>query len=139
MEQKNSQVIEKAIRRLSQTKHTTMIEGLKGLLDDAVSFIFEQHEVDGRRSHLETGDTYGWAVGYNSQLLDMKITQGPNPSESFSVEDFLKQMMAQTTGYVGVIMAGMDPEHWFKLPYEVEYQNLTKEMIAAEYYRFFQE
>lgn len=136
---KNSKVIKDAFARLSQTKHDRMIEGLKGLLDDAVSFILEQHEVDGRRSHLETGDTYGWAVGYNGQLLDMKVTQGPNPSESFSVEESLSEMMIQTTGYVGIIMAGMDPAHWFIVDYEREYQNLTKDMIAAEYYRFFQE
>lgn len=136
---KNSKVIKDAFARLSQTKHDRMIEGLKGLLDDAVSFILEQHEVDGRRSHLETGDTYGWAVGYNGQLLDMKVTQGPNPSESFSVEESLSEMMIQTTGYVGIIMAGMDPAHWFVVDYEREYQNLTKDMIAAEYYRFFQE
>lgn len=139
MERKNSRVIEKAISRLSRSKHNRMIEGLKGLLDDAVSFIFEQHEVDGKRSHLETGDTYGWAVGYNGQLLDRKVTQGPNPSESFSVEESLSEMMIQTTGYVGIIMAGMDPAHWFVVDYEREYQNLTKDMIAAEYYRFFQE
>lgn len=136
---KNGKVIKDAFARLSQTKHDRMIEGLKGLLDDAVSFILEQHEVDGRRSHLETGDTYGWALGYDGQLVDIKITQGPNPSESFSVEENLRQMMIQTTGYVGIIMAGMDPAHWFKLPYEEDYQNLTKDMIAAEYYRFFQE
>lgn len=138
MVQKNNRVVEKAISRLSRSKHNRLIEGLKGLLEDAVFFILEQHEVDGRRAHLETGDTYGWAVGHNGQLVDMKITVGPNPSTSFSVEDALQGMIRHTTGYVGIIMAGMDPEKWFILDYEIAYQEITKDMIAAEFYRFFQ-
>lgn len=134
----NENIIEKAFARLESDKHNRMIEGLRGLLDDAILFIFEQHEVDGRTKHKETGDTYGWAIGYNGEIIDLKITnEGVNPSDHFSVQDELNEMIGSTKGYTGIIMAGMDPAHWFVMPYEVEYQELAKDMIAAEFERFF--
>ena len=138
MKTKNKQVINDAFVKFNLYKHRRMIEGLRGLLDDAVRYIFELHEIDGHTAHLETGDTYGWAIGWNGMLIDKKITTGENPSDSFSVSEQLDALIPGTKGYVGIIMAGMDPSHWFWFKHEEKYQEEAKDMIAAEIYRFFQ-
>ena len=138
MKTKNDKVINDAFVKMNLYKHRRAIEGLRGLLDDAVRYIFELHEIDGHEAHLDTGDTYGWAIGWNGMLIDMKITTGENPSDSFSVEDALKAMIPQTEAYTGIIMAGMSPSHWFWFKHEEKYQEEAKDMIMAEIFRFFQ-
>ena len=135
---KNNKTIRTAFERLAKSKHERMIEGLRGILDDAVLFIFEQHLIDGHENHRKTGDSYGWAIGYNGQIVDIKIT---NEGEEIgmSVQEELNVMIEDTTGYTGIIMAGMVPERWFVWEYEEEYQDMAKDMIAAEFFRFFQE
>ena len=135
---KNNKTIKNAFKWLATSKHERMIEGLKGILNEAIILIFEQHEVDGHENHLETGDTYGWALGYNGQILDIEINSS-GPSLDYSIQEELNVMIADTTGYTGIIMAGMSPAHWFVWKYEEQYQDMAKDMIAAEFFRFFQE
>ena len=139
MKTKNDKVINDAFTKMNLFKHRRAIEGLRGLLDDAVQYIFELHDIDGHTAHLDTGDTYGWAIGWNGMLIDMKITTGDNPGD-FSVEDALRAMIPETMGegYVGIIMAGMNPERWFFFEHEERYQEAAKDMIVAEFFRFFQ-
>ncbi len=134
---RNDKTIMKAFNGLQHNKHNHLIAGMKGLLQDAVMFIYEQHRVDGHMNHLEYGDTYGWALYYNGQMIDKKINSGPEVSD-FSVSDELDSRIAASKGYVGVIMAGMNPEVVFKDEFEIPYMELTADMIAAEYLRFFQ-
>lgn len=138
MKTKNQKVINDAFVKFNLHKHRRMIEGLRGLLDDAVLFIFELHQIDGHTAHLETGDTYGWAIGWNGILIDKKITTGDSPSDNFSVSEQLDALIPQTKGYVGIVMAGMDPSHWFWFEHEEKYQEEAKDMIMAEIFRFFQ-
>ena len=133
---KNDAVITNAFVRLASKKHMLMTDALKGLLDDTVMFIFEQHMADGHPNHLEYGDTYGWALYYKGILVEMKVNRGPEISE-FSVSEELTNKIKATPGYVGVIMAGMDPEEAFWLVHEEKYLETAKDMIAAEYHRFF--
>lgn len=134
---RNDKTIMKAFNGLLHNKHNHLIAGMKGLLQDAVMFIYEQHRVDGHMNHLESGDTYGWALYYNGQMIDKKINSGPEVSD-FSVSDELDSRIAASKGYVGVIMAGMNPEVVFWEKHEIPYMELTADMIAAEYFRFFQ-
>ena len=138
MKTKNDKVINDAFVKMNLYKHRRAIEGLRGLLDDAVRYIFELHEVDGHTSHLDTGDTYGWAIAWNGILIDMKITKGDNPSDDFSVLRELASMIPGTDHYTGIIMAGMSPEKMFTFEYEEQYQEEAANMIAAEFFRFFQ-
>lgn len=134
---RNDKTIMKAFNGLQHNKHNHLIAGMKGLLQDAVMFIYEQHRVDGHMNHLEYGDTYGWALYYNGQMIDKKINSGPEVSD-FSVSDELDSRIAASKGYVGVIMAGMNPAAFFWEKHEIPYMELTADMIAAEYLRFFQ-
>ena len=134
---RNNKTIMKAFNGLRHNKHNHLVAGLKGLLQDAVMFIYEQHRIDGHMNHLEYGDTYGWALYHNGQMIDKKINTGPYISD-FSVSDELESRIAASKGYVGIVMAGMNPAAFFWEKHEIPYMELTADMIAAEYLRFFQ-
>ena len=134
---RNNKTIKKAFAGLQHNKHNHLVAGLKGLLQDAVMLIYEQHRIDGHLNHLEYGDTYGWALYYNGQLIEKKINTGSRISD-FSVSDELESRIAASKGYVGVVMAGMVPGVFFWTEHEEKYLELTADIIATEYLRFFQ-
>lgn len=138
MRSKNEQTIRRAFSDFAIDKHKRVLEGLEGLMRDAVMFIYEQHRVDGHENHLEYGDTFGWAIYYNGQLLKKKVNTGTQISD-FSVSDELEARLANSKGYVGIVMAGMDPKTIFWYSHEEKYFEVAKDMIMAEFDRFFTE
>lgn len=138
MRSKNEQTIRRAFSDFAIDKHKRVLEGLEGLMRDAVMFIYEQHRVDGHENHLEYGDTFGWAIYYNGQLLKKKVNTGMEISD-FSVSDELESRLANSKGYVGIVMAGMDPKTIFWYSHEEKYFEVAKDMIMAEFDRFFTE
>jgi hypothetical protein len=138
MRSKNEQTIRRAFSDFALYKHMRVLEGLEGLMRDAVMFIYEQHRVDGHENHLEYGDTFGWAIYYNGQLLKKKVNTGMEISD-FSVSDELEARLANSKGYVGIVMAGMDPKTIFWYSHEEKYFEVAKDMIMAEFDRFFTE
>ena len=133
---RNESTIMKAFTGFQNNERQFMIAGMRGLLEDAVMYIYEQHRVDGHENHLEYGDTYGWALYDRGQLIDMRINIGPEVSE-FSVTDELREKIQNYDGFVGVIMAGMDPSAFFWQKWEKPYMENAMDMIQAEYTRFF--
>ena len=97
MRSKNEQTIRRAFSDFAIDKHKRVLEGLEGLMRDAVLFIYEQHRVDGHENHLEYGDTFGWAIYYNGQLLKKKVNTGTQISD-FSVSDELEARLANSNG-----------------------------------------
>lgn len=138
MRSKNEQTIRRAFSDFAIDKHKRVLEGLEGLMRDAVMFIYEQHRVDGHENHLEYGDTFGWAIYYNGQLLKKNVNTGTQISD-FSVSDELEARLANSKGYVGIVMAGMDPKTIFWYSHEEKYFEVAKDMIMAEFDRFFTE
>lgn len=138
MRSKNEQTIRRAFSDFAIDKHKRVLEGLEGLMRDAVMFIYEQHRVDGHENHLEYGDTFGWAIYHNGQLLKKKVNTGTQISD-FSVSDELEARLANSKGYVGIVMAGMDPKTIFWYSHEEKYFEVAKDMIMAEFDRFFTE
>lgn len=139
MKAKNDKVIKDAFARFAKTKHNTAIHGLRGLLDAAVTFALELHRERGLPSHLEAGDSYGWAIGYMGNVIETKITLGTNYAEGASVEETLIGMAASQSanGYVGIVMAGMEPAHFYKVTHEEEILYSTINMAAGDFDRYF--
>lgn len=133
---RNESTIKKAFTGFIHNKHQLLVSGMRNMLQDAVMFIYEEHMLEGHENHLEYGDTYGWALYYNGKMIDKKINTGPEISD-FSVSDELSSRISAYPGYVGVIMAGMDPKAFFIERYEEEYLHNAAAMLAAEYIRHF--
>jgi hypothetical protein len=100
----------------------------------------QRHREKDLGSHLETGDSYGWALGYQGQCVAIKVTTGKNYSED-SVYDTLKaEIIKHSTSvnrYVGIVMAGMDPPQFYKLEHEEEILADTMNMVAGDFDRYF--
>lgn len=138
---RNEATIDKAFKGLIHNKHQHLISGLKGLLDDSVNYALNMHKEKNLHNHLATGDSYGWAIGYNGKCLDVKVTIGKNYAEQgASVSETLSSLASNHSkgqGYIGIVMAGMEPSSFYKLEYEEEILYNTVEMVAAELERYF--
>ena len=137
---KNDRTIVNAFKRLATTEYLTAMGGMKALLDSAVVFALQRHEEEGLPHHLETGDSYGWALGYQGQCVAIKVTTGENYSED-SVHDTLKAELIKhsksVNRYVGIVMAGMDPPQFYKLEHEEEILSDTMDLVAGDFDRYF--
>lgn len=137
---KNDRVIENAFKRLATTEYLTVIGGMKALLDSAVAFALQRHREKDLGSHLETGDSYGWALGYQGQCVAIKVTTGENYSDDSVYETLKAEVERQSTSvnrYIGIVMAGMDPPQFYKLEHEEEILADTMDMVAGDFDRYF--
>lgn len=121
MQSRNKEVIEKAFLRMQTLKHRKMISLMRNLLPEAVRFALDFHELgpDPHFGHLEMGDDYGWMLIYNGVEVDREIYTADN-----KVGDVNQQLTnlipkLKRTGYVGVVMAGMqEPAEFFSVEFE---------------------
>lgn len=143
MQSKNANTIENAFRRLAANEHFAIVSGMKALLDASVQFALQRHHEENLPGHLVTGDSYGWALGYQGQCVAVKVTIGDTYSDQASgVKETLEQMAGSTASkgrYVGIVMAGMTPSSFYKVEYEEEILADTMDMVAGDFDRYFQE
>lgn len=133
---KNNRTIDSAFSRLMSNKHERFVGGLKGLLEEGLNFALMQHEVDGHENHLTVRDSYGWAIGHNGRLVEISVAEDGVHGE-VSVSDMLKELVSQSSGYTGFIMAGMQPYEFYAEDYERDYLKTTAYMVETDFYRYF--
>lgn len=139
MAEKNNKIIENAFKRLAATEHLTIVGGLKAILDAAVVFALQRHKERGLPAHQESGDSYGWALGYQGQCVAIKVTVGTIYSDK-SVREMLESAVMRYSSqnkYVGIVMAGMDPPQFYKLEHEEEILNDVMDLVAGDFDRYF--
>lgn len=130
-QEQNKKTISNAMERLAISKHRTMIEGMKKLLAQAMDEALAEHARQDLQSHLKTGDSYGWILGYNGHKIDMEITLG-HAAKGGGVNDELEKLIAGTgAGYVGIVMAGLEPAHYYKVEFEEIILENTMDMVET--------
>lgn len=142
MQARNNKTIEDAFRRLATNEAFAITDGMKGLMDAAVVHALAVHEERSLYNHLESGDSYGWAVGRQGQCIAMKVTQWYDlPSTDAKITDKLKEMAERLSSssnkYIGIVMAGMRPEEWYNIEFEEEILDDTMHMIESDFDRYF--
>lgn len=137
MKSKNEQTIKKAFARLADEKHKIMVASLRDLLDSAVKFAFERHHALGLPGHLETGDSYGWALAYNGEMIDMWISKGYDEISGGVSEELEYLALKDNVGYIGIVMAGLNPPHYYKVEYEQAVIDDTIHFTAHNFDRYF--
>jgi hypothetical protein len=142
MEQQNAKTIENAFRRLATTEALVVVNGLKAILDAAVVYALRVHEERYLHNHLETGDSYGWALGRQGQCIAIKVTQWDDlPTTDASITKTLTRMAEDlSTGkdkYIGIVMAGMKPDNFYNAEFEEEVLDDTINMVAGDFDRYF--
>lgn len=144
MQTKNAKTIENAFKRLASNEAFAITDGLKALMDAAVVYALKVHEERYLHSHLETGDSYGWAVGRQGQCIAMKVTQWDDlPTTDAKISDKLRAIAedasANKNKYVGIVMAGMEPAGYYNIEIEEDVLDDTMNMVGGDFDRYFHE
>lgn len=144
MKAKNEKTIENAFRRFVESEYRALIGGMKALLDAAVVFALRRHEERYLHSHLETGDSYGWAIGRQGQCVAIKVTAWtdlPNTEEGIEAKlrSMVESLSSNKNKYIGVVMAGMKPAEYYNIEFEEEILDETMLMVEGDFDRYFHE
>ena len=134
---KNDAVIEKRFNSLLVKSDKTIEVGLRKLLQAAVDFALESHD-SVHQLHLKYGDTYGWMIVHNGSIVDIAVIEG----EKMRHGDTARQLEAMATsvsnsGWVGVLMAGMNHPNYYAVDYENDILNSTIRMTPVFFKKYF--
>lgn len=118
--------------------HMAMQQGLERLLNLGVEYCLKNHDARHQR-HLQVGDSYGWLLMHNGEEIKRRIyAEGAEAEGNASSSlDWVKGIMPQD-GYVGIILAGVDPPEYFQVLYEfVPMRQAIKDIKAEDFNRYF--
>lgn len=115
----NRRTIDKAFRIMRKDVDTTCRNGMIDLLELGVRYCLESHDSQ-HQHHLDTGDSYGWSLVKDGAEIKRKIyaNGGSAIGNASSSLDEVIRHGSLPSGYVGVILAGMHPVHYFAVRFE---------------------
>lgn len=133
---KNSQTIKNAFARLARNEEEAIRRGMYGLLEDAVQIALEAHD-DKHQAHIEIGDTYGWILIHNGKIEDLMVVSTPQ-NEGRATEQ-LRNIVGKvgSSGWVGVVMAGLEPAEYFAIVYEIGILDYTIQVTQNNFFEYF--
>lgn len=121
---RNSVVINRAFSRIRRSEETTIKNGMRRILKEAMEYALSQHDHDhfGHRIHE---NSYGWALVHNGKLVELQINGARHGHGD--AEDQLREVAAGIgrKGWVGIVLASMVLEFngrkpvYFEIDYEV--------------------
>lgn len=132
----NSQTIENAFARLRMNEEEIIRRGMYGLLEDAVQIALDLHD-ENHQAHIEIGDTYGWILIHNGQIEDLMVISTPQ-NEGRATEQ-LREIVSKVKqrGWVGVVMAGLEPANYFSVIYEANVLYYTTLVTRDNFFEYF--
>lgn len=136
MKKKNEQVIKNAFARLKANKDEIIRAGMYGLLEDAVQIALDAHD-EKHQSHIELGDTYGWMLVHNHRIEEISViaTADNIGTATKQLRTKLKDLPAK--GWVGVVMAGLEPANYFSVVYETGMLDFSMQMTQQNFFQYF--
>lgn len=132
MARSNENVIEAAFARLAASEERTVREGLVRVMREAVRYALDIHDAKHQR-HLTSGDTYGWLVVHNGASVQMEVTSAGEAIGDVTARLLRMEGRVRRTGWVGVVMAGINPPSFFSLDYELDVMHDTVDMTARAF------
>lgn len=136
MKKANQQVIKNAFERLKLSKDEVIRAGMYGLLEDAVQIALEAHD-EKHQSHIELGDTYGWMLVHNHKIEEIAVvsTSDNKGKATKQLRAKLKDLPAK--GWIGVVMAGLEPASYFSVIYEMGMIDIAVKMTRQDFFQYF--
>lgn len=132
MARDNNSVIEAAFARLAAAEERSVREGLRRTLEEAVRYALDIHDERHQR-HLASGDTYGWLIVHDGAAVQMEVRSAGEAIGDVTARLLRMEGRVRRTGWVGVVMAGMNPPSFFALDYEMDVMNDTVAMTARTF------
>lgn len=137
MKKANERVIKNALARLSATKDEVIRAGMYGLLEDAVQIALEAHD-ERHQSHIELGDTYGWMLLHNGKIEEISVVAtSDNVGKATKKLRQLAIRKAFGKGWVGVVMAGLEPANYFSVIYEMGMLDFSLQITKQNFSQYF--
>lgn len=118
--QSNAKKIDAMFKRAVKGVNQTCTAGMEELLEAGVQYCLDAHDAKHHR-HLEMGDSYGWMLLKDGKEVKRKIyaegaaAQG---NASSALSEVRRGIYADTSGYIGIVLAGMKPITYFNVRFE---------------------
>lgn len=136
MKKANQQVIKNAFARLRLTKDEVIRAGMYGLLEDAVQIALDAHD-ERHQSHIELGDTYGWMLVHNHKIEEVAVVSTADNRGRATKQLRAKLKDLPSKGWVGVVMAGLEPANYFSVTYEMGMLDFAVQMTEQNFFQYF--
>lgn len=136
MKKANQQVIKNAFARLNLTKDEVIRAGMYGLLEDAVQIALAAHD-ERHQSHIELGDTYGWMLVHNHKIEEIAVVSTADNRGRATKQLRAKLKDLPSKGWVGVVMAGLEPANYFSVTYEMGMLDFAVQMTEQNFFQYF--
>lgn len=136
MKKANQQVINNAFSRLTLTKDEVIRAGMYGLLEDAVQIALDAHD-EKHQSHIELGDTYGWMLVHNHKIEEIAVVATADNRGQATKQLRAKLKDLPSKGWVGVVMAGLEPANYFSVTYEMGMLDFAVQMTEQNFFQYF--
>ena len=136
LRRKNNATIQDAFARLIKTKDEVIEAGMYDVLENAVHVALAAHN-ETHQSHIQIGDTYGWMLVHNHRIVEISVvaTDDNKGNASKQLREKLREL--PKTGWIGVVMAGMQPASYFSIAYELGTLEHAKNITLLNFYNFF--
>lgn len=133
--EKNNNTISSAFARMFADKSASIENALTTILEAGVSIALDLHDTF-HQNHIENGDSYGYAIWHDGELSKVKIWSETESANS--VRSALTSFGApSSTGWCGIVMAGMNPAEYYKFDYEIDILNTTVSQIEQDFGKYF--
>lgn len=135
--QENERKIMQAFERFKANSYERVLVVLKDLMQEAMEFALKTHD-ERHRNHLEMGDGYGWALWHRGTLVAYDIAAINSEISGDAFEKLMAISPYQHRGrWFGVLLADMQPSHYFAVDYENDILNQTAQMSSEKFRQFF--
>ena len=138
MKNANKLTIKNAFARLIATKDEVIEAGMYAMLEDAVQIALKAHN-EQHRNHIEIGDTYGWMLVHNHQIREIAVVSTANNKGRATKQLRAKLKELPQKGWVGVVMAGLQPANYFSLEYEEKMLTYSKRVTKINFSLYFKQ
>ena len=132
----NKQAIKNNLLILRNMRDEVIRNGMYALLEDAVQIALDMHDAN-HQAHIEIGDTYGWALIHNGNIEEISVVSTPQ-NEGRATEQLRKKARwINKRGWVGIVMAGLEPANYFSVTYESNLLYYTFLDIRQNFFQYF--
>lgn len=133
---KNKDVIKNAFSRLVKTKDEVIETGMYDVLENAVKVALEAHN-EAHQSHIQIGDTYGWMLVHNHRIVEISVVATDDNRGNATKQLRSKLRDLPKEGWIGVVMAGMQPASYFSVAYELGTLEHARTITQLNFFQFF--
>lgn len=134
----NNRVFDRAFSRLMHSEKEHVRHALENMLDEAVACALDFHDMK-HQMHIQLGDNYGWMIVYNGKEVKRKVKAAAgNYGEADQMLDRILSRV-KGKGWVGVVMAGLKPDNYYEIDYEIDIMEDVVSITPDLFNQFFKE